>query len=81
MEKIEFETFRNLKDSYTVNQLRGGEPSCVNFLQYRKFKVSIELIEEPRDVLIERLEKLLKESVGYNKREMIRKELERIKNQ
>ena len=55
MEKIEFETFRDLKNSYTLNQLRREEPSNVNFLDYRKYKVTIELIDEPKEVLIERL--------------------------
>lgn len=70
-----FETFRNLEDSYFVNQLKKEEASNVNFLDYRKYKVTIELIEEHNDILLERLENILKESKGIHSRERVRKEI------
>jgi hypothetical protein len=77
--KIEFETFRQLNDSYTVNQLKVNEPSVINFLSYRKYSVNIELVEETKEVLIERLEKLLIENTGFNRRRVIQQEIEKLK--
>ena len=74
-----FETFRNLEDSYWENQIKCQEASNINSLNYRKFRVTIELIDEPKEVLIERLEKLLEESV-YNRSSTITKEIALIKN-
>jgi len=44
--KIELETFKDLSGGYSVNELIVKEPSCINFLRYRKYKVTIELITE-----------------------------------
>ena len=74
-----FETFRNLEGSYWENQIKCQEASNINSLNYRKFRVTIELIDEPKEVLIERLEKLLEES-GYNRSSRITKEIALIKN-
>ena len=75
-----FETFRNLEDSYWENQIKCQEASNINSLDYRKFRVTIELIDEPKEVLIERLEKLLEEESGYNRSSRITKEIALIKN-
>ena len=50
--KKEFETFRDLSSDYLVNQLKQDKPCSVNFLDYRKYNVKIELIEEPNDILL-----------------------------
>ena len=80
MKKIEFETFRNLENSYILNQLKKDEPSNINFLEYRKYKVTVELVEEPKEVLIKRLEVLKKETRGYDKNQRLKKEIELLSN-
>lgn len=80
MKKIEFETYRNLENSYTLNQLRKEEPSNINFLEYRKYKITIELVDEPKEVLIKRLEDLRKETRGYDKNQRLKKEIELLSN-
>lgn len=76
--KIEFETYRNVLDKYTVNQLKMELPSAVNFVSYRKYKVSIELIEEPKEVLIERLTKMLSETTNWHVKSMINLEIYKL---
>lgn len=80
MEKIEFETFRNLENSYMLTQLKKDEPSNINFLEYRKYKVTVELVDEPKEVLIKRLEDLKKETRGYDKNQRLKKEIELLSN-
>ena len=80
MEKIEFETFRNLENSYTLDQLKKDKPSNINFLEYRKYKVTVELVEEPNEVLVKRLEDLRKETRGYDKNQRLKKEIELLSN-
>lgn len=80
MEKIEFETFRNLENSYTLSQLKKDKPSNINFLEYRKFKVTVELVDEPKEVLIKRLEELRKETKGYDKNQRLKKKIELLSN-
>lgn len=53
-----FETFRKIGD-YEQQFLTKKEPSCFNgSVSFRKYKVTIEPIEEPKEVLAERLQKL-----------------------
>lgn len=73
-----FETYRNLDNNYFVDQLKVKEPSCINFLSYRKYKVTIELIDEPKEVLIDRLLELAKRA-NFNQRQMIESELKKLK--
>jgi len=80
MKKIEFETFRNLENSYGLDQLKKEEPSNINFLEYRKYKVTVELVEEPKEVLIQRLEDLRKETRDYDKNQRLKKEIELLSN-
>lgn len=80
MKKIEFETFRNLEGNYSLSQLKKNEPSNINFLEYRKYKVTVELVDEPKEVLIERLEELKKETRGYDKKQRLKKEIELLSN-
>jgi hypothetical protein len=78
MKKIEIETYRNMTDSYNINNLKRDEPSAVNFLSYRKYKVTIEKIDEPKDVLISRLKSLITPITGYKKKYMINEEIKRL---
>lgn len=67
MKLQEFETFKDLRSSYIVNQLRLDKPSCINFLSYRKYKVTIELVEETNEELIERLRSIDTENNHHRK--------------
>lgn len=54
----EIETYRNPR-GYWLNNLVRNEPSCVNSnIQIRRYRVTVTEIEEPKEVLIERLQKL-----------------------
>lgn len=81
MEKIEIETFKDFSNSYNVNELKRNEPSNINSLKYRKYKVTIELIGEPKEVLIERLENLLEKTIGYNSKDRVKRQINYLKNQ
>jgi len=75
--KIEFETFTDLSSSYYVNQLKKEDPSCINFLSYRKYKVTIELVEESKEDLIKRLESL--DTIhNFNRRTMVANEIKKL---
>ena len=78
MKKIEVITFRNMTDSYNVNNIKKDEPSAVNFLSYRKYKVTIEEVIEPKSVLIDRLKSMITPITGYNKKSMIKTEIKRL---
>ena len=78
--KIEFETYRDLTNGYMVGTMKQEKPSAINFLSYRKYKVVIELIDEPTDVLIKRLESLLEKTDGYNKKVRIENEIKKLKS-
>lgn len=61
-----FETFREV-GSYTMSGLIQKEPSSFNGnVQIRKYKITIELIEEPHNVLCERLQKLWDECDNWH---------------
>lgn len=75
MAKTEFETFKDI-GSYEISNLKKDTPSAINFVSYRKTKVTIELIEEPKEVLLQRLNDLLKQADSYTRKQMIKKEIE-----
>lgn len=53
-----FETFRIIGD-YQIRDLTSNEPSCFNGdVKIRKYKITIEEVEEPIEVLQQRLQKL-----------------------
>ena len=57
-ETIVFETFKNM-GGYEQSIMERNKPSCFNgFVSIEKFKVTIEKVEEPKEVLAERLEEL-----------------------
>jgi hypothetical protein len=63
---VSFETFRNI-DLYEQRNLQDKEPSCFNgSVKIRKYRVTIELIEEPNEVLAERLQKLWDECDNHH---------------
>ena len=69
MSKIEFETFRDI-GSYEISNLTSKVPSSFNgYVRVRKYKITIELIEEPIEVIQERLSKLWHECDNCHQRQ------------
>lgn len=63
---IEFETFTPIS-SYGINNLTTLEPTCFNgVVKIHKFKITIEPIDEPKDVLCERLQDLWDKCDNYH---------------
>jgi len=79
MKRIEFETYK-IVDGYQLESLKKEEPSCINFLSYRKTKVIIEPIIESNEVYIKRLEKLLTKTNSHRISTMIENEIKKLKN-
>jgi len=78
MKKIEFETYRDVTSSYSIAGMKSENPSAINFLSYKRYKVTIEEINEPKAVLIKRLKKLLRETKGFNQCSSIKNEIKRL---
>lgn len=63
---ISFDTFREF-GSYDITGMKNNEPSCFNSrVRVKKFKVTIEQIEEPNEVYAERLNKLWRECDNHH---------------
>ena len=63
---ISFETFRKV-GSYEQSSLLAKEASCFNEnVSIRKYKITIEPIEEPNEILAERLQKLWDECNNFH---------------
>lgn len=63
---VSFETFKKI-GSYEQSNLLFKEASCFNgFVNIRKYKITIELIEESSEILAERLQKLWDECDNYH---------------
>ena len=63
---ISFDTFRKIS-LYEQNNLQSEEPSCFNGnVNIHKYKVIIEPIDEPNEVLSERLQKLWDECDNHH---------------
>ena len=61
-----FETFREIGD-YEVGSLTKHEPTCFNCaVDIRKYRVTVELIDEPVEVLRERVKKLWRECDNHH---------------
>tara|TARA_R110000782_G_C14534218_1_gene382853 strand:- start:67 stop:306 length:240 start_codon:yes stop_codon:yes gene_type:complete len=71
-------TYKNMTDSYNVNNIIKNKPSAVNFLSYRKYEITIEEIDEPKSVLIDRLKSMITPITAYNKKSMINEEIKRL---
>ena len=64
-DKVSFETFREFSE-YEKRNLTQKEPSCFNgIVRIRKYKITIEHVEESNEVLAERLQKLW-DDANYN---------------
>ena len=63
---ISFETFRKI-GSYEQSNLQSKDARCFNgVVSIRKYKVTIEPIEEPKEILAERLQKLWDECDNWH---------------
>lgn len=63
---ISFETFRRI-GSYEQSNLLSKEPSCFNGnVNIRKYKITIEPVEESNEILAERLQKLWDECDNHH---------------
>jgi len=64
METIE--TFREIT-GYWLNELKKEDPSCFNsIVEVEKYRVTIEKIEEPKEVYQKRLQKLWDECTNHH---------------
>jgi hypothetical protein len=67
------ETFQSV-GSYELLKLTQNEPSCYNgAVRVRKFKVTIEPIDEPNEVIAERLQVLWDSSDNHHEYEPLRR--------
>jgi hypothetical protein len=66
MKPVVFETFRKI-GAHEIGNLIQREPSCFNgIVSVRKYRVTVEEVEEPKDVLIERVRKLWRETKNHH---------------
>jgi DNA helicase HerA-like ATPase len=60
------ETFIEIS-GFTLNNMRQDEPSCFNGnVRVRKYRVTVELIDEPEEVIRERIQKLWDECNNHH---------------
>jgi hypothetical protein len=60
------ETFREI-DDYQMRQLQQDEPDCFNRkVSVRKYRVTIELVDEPDEVICARIQKLWDECKNHH---------------
>lgn len=77
-DKTTFETFRPI-EAFEMRRMQQNEPSCFNgCVSVRRYRISCELIEEPSEVLEERLRKLWRTSDNFHHREPLREAAERV---
>ena len=73
-----FETFRE-PTGYTVGSMTQKEPSCFNgIVSVYRYRVTIELIEEPTEVIAARIQKLWEECDNMHHFGPLRKAAEKI---
>ena len=66
MSEASIETFRN-PNAYWLRQLKQDEPSAFNGnVEVRKYRVTVELIDEPDDVIRARIQKLWDECDNHH---------------
>lgn len=70
--KYEFDTFRGF-NSWEERQLSQESPSCLNgTVRFRKWRISAEIVDEPVEVLAERIQSLWDYSNNYHDTEPLR---------
>lgn len=74
----EFETFRKISD-YAIANLTEKHPSCFNGkVSIKRYRVIIEEVKEPKEVLAERLQKLWDECSNIHHRQPLLHEAAKI---
>ena len=69
--KQKISTFREV-NCFTLNNLKQEEPSCFNsIVRVIKYKITIEELKEPKEIICERLEKLFVECDNWHDREAL----------
>ena len=71
---MQFDTFRDLSAPDGYRELEQDDSSCFNgMVRVRKYRVTIELIEEPVEIIKERIQKLWDENDNhYNDTSLIK---------
>lgn len=76
--KTTFETFRKL-GSFEIDRMTEKEPSCFNrIVAIRKYRVTIEEVQESDEVLIARLRKLWAETKNHHSWDVLQAEAKRL---
>ena len=76
--KKQFETFRVL-GAYDTNNLTSNEPSCFNGdICIKKYRITVEEIEEPKEIYEQRLQKLWDECNNWHHWDPLKKEAKKI---
>ena len=71
---MEFETFKTI-GSYQQHNLEMKEPSCFNgTVEVRKYKVTVELVEETDEVIRERIQLMWDKIDNHHHRTPLRRE-------
>jgi hypothetical protein len=62
-----FETFNKISDGYAKRNLISGEPSCFNGrVNVRKYKVTVEIVDEPIEAIQARIQKMWDECDNHH---------------
>lgn len=73
------ETFRDIR-GYQLNNFKRDKPSCFNgIVNIHRYKITVELIEEPQEVLENRLQELWDNSKNYHDYEPLQAMAKKIK--
>lgn len=76
--KVEIETFRKL-GSYEAGRLTVDTPTCYNgMVRVKKYRITIEEIDEPIKVVQGRLQKLFDEHTNHHHHEPLQREAARL---
>lgn len=77
MKKIQFETFRKI-GAYEIGNLRFDHPSCFNgSVSVKKYRVTIEEVEETEETVKERLKELWAGCNNHHHWDPLRREAEK----
>jgi hypothetical protein len=76
-EPLVMETFRPPYSE--ISSLRRDEPACFNgMVHVQRYRITVELIDEPKEVLQERLEALMAQTTRLNSKKDIELEAKRL---
>jgi hypothetical protein len=70
------ETFRD--PEWAVRSMVSDRPSAINFLSYRRYRITVEEIDEPTEVLVARLQDMWERADGLREAERIGTEAQHL---